>query len=33
MLEMDTMRAAVFPDAQGVTVGRGMLGWGGEEHR
>ena len=31
--KQDTMRGAVFPDARGGTVGRGMLGWGGREHR
>ena len=33
MLETDTMRGAVFPDAQNGTLGRGILWWGGGEHR
>ena len=31
--KQDSMRGAVFPVARGGTVGRGMLGWGGKEHR
>jgi len=31
--KQDTVRGAVFPDARSGTVGRGMLGWGGGEHR
>ena len=27
--KQDTMRGAVFPDARGGTVGRGIPGWGG----
>ena len=31
--KQDSMKGVVFPDALGGTVDRGMLRWGGREHR